>query len=88
MAVLMAVLIVVALCVIAVTIYSRLTSSPRSTAMSDVEFVVPDGSRLTDVRPGLKGELVLVFEHDSKQEIWQVGRNGRLHRKIIINRKK
>ena len=34
---------VVALCVIAVTIYSRLTL-PRSTAMSDVEFVVPDGS--------------------------------------------
>tara|TARA_B100000989_G_scaffold293637_2_gene271344 strand:+ start:389 stop:742 length:354 start_codon:yes stop_codon:yes gene_type:complete len=84
MTVIMAILIVAALVVIAVTIYSRLTAMKQNTEPQQSEISLPAGARVSSASMGKKGQMLLVIEHDNRQQIWQYDRSGRLQRQFEI----
>ena len=84
MSVVMAVLIVVALVVIGVTIYSRLTAMEQNTGPHQSEISLPAGARITSASIGEKGQMLLLIEQDNRQRLLQFDRSGRLQRQIEI----
>ena len=84
MAIVMAVLIVVALSVIVVTIYSRLNAVNVAKSIQQSELLVPADSRITDASFGHQGEMLLVIENKAGQQLWQVDPAGKIQRKIRI----
>ena len=80
----MAILIVVALLVIVVTIYSRLTSVERNAAPRQSEISLPEGARVISTSISEKGQMLLLIEQANRQQIWQYDQSGRLKRLIEI----
>ena len=85
MSVIMAILIVVALVVIVVTIYSRLTAMEQNVEPRQSEISLPAGARVSSASLAEKGQMLLLIERDNRQQIWQFDRSGRLQRQIEIS---
>ena len=84
MAIVMAVLIVAALSVIVVTIYSRLTDANAVRSIQQNKLVIPADSRVTSASLGHKGAMLLVIEDKAGQQLWQVDPTGKIRRKTRI----
>ena len=84
MSVIMAILIVVALVVVVVTIYSRLTAMEQNAEPRQSEISLPTGARVSSASMGQKGQMLLLIEHNNRQQIWQFDQSGRLQRKIEV----
>ena len=84
MAIIMAVLIVAALAVIIVTIYSRLTAANSAKAIQQSELVIPADSRITGASLGDKGQMLVIIEDKTGQQLWQLNATGKIHRKTRI----
>ena len=84
MAIIMAVLIVAALAVIIVTIYSRLTAANSAKAIQQSELVIPADSRITGASLGDKGQMLVIIEDKTGQQLWQLDASGKIRRKTRI----
>ena len=84
MAIIMAVLIVAALAVIIVTIYSRLTAANSAKAIQQIELVIPADSRITGASLGAKGQMLVIIEDKAGQQLWQLDASGKIQRKTRI----
>ena len=84
MAIIMAVLIVAALAVIIVTIYSRLTAANSAKAIQQNELVIPADSRITGANLGAKGQMLVIIEDKTGQQLWQLDASGKIQRKTRI----
>ena len=84
MAIIMAVLIVAALAVIIVTIYSRLTTVNLAKATQQNELVIPADSRITGASLGTKGQILVIIEDNTGQQLWQLDASGKIQRKTRI----
>ena len=80
----MAILIVVALVVIVVTIYGRLTEMERNAEPYQSEISLPAGARVIGTSISEKGQMLLLIEQADRQQIWQYDRSGRLKRQIEV----
>ena len=80
----MAILIVAALVVIVVTIYSRLTAMEQNAEPRQSEISLPAGAWVSSASICEKGQMLLLIEQDNRQQIWQFDRSGRLQRQIEI----
>lgn len=80
----MAILIVAALVVIVVTIYSRLTAMEQNAEPHQSEIILPEGVRVISASLGEKGQMLLLIEQDNRQQIWHFDRSGRLQRQIEL----
>ena len=88
MAIIMAVLIVAALAVIIVTIYSRLTAANSAKAIQQNELVIPTDNRITGASLGDKGQLLVIIEDKTGQQLWQLDASGKIQRKTRITPKR
>ena len=84
MSVIMAILIVAALVVIVVTIYSRLTAMEQNAEPRQSEIILPEEARVTSASLGEKGQMLLLIEQENRQQIWHFDRSGRLQRQIEL----
>ena len=84
MSVIMAILIVTALVVIVVTIYSRLTAMEQNAEPRQSEIILPEGARVMSVSLDEKGQMLLLIEQENRQQIWHFDRSGRLQRQIEL----
>ncbi len=80
----MAILIVAALVVIAVTIYSRITAMENSAEPRQSSISLPAGARVSSASIGDKGQMLLLVDYENRQHLWQFGRAGRLQQQIEI----
>ena len=80
----MAILIVVALVIIVVTIYGRLTEMERNAEPYQSEISLPAGARVIGTSISEKGQMLLLIEQADRQQIWQYDQSGRLKRRIEI----
>ena len=78
----MAILIVAALVVIVVTIYSRLTAMEKSTEPRQSSIILPAGARVSSASIGDKGQMLLLVDHKNHQHLWQFDRAERLQQHI------
>jgi len=78
----MAILIVVALVVIVVTIYSRLSAMESNQEARSTTITLPDGAHISGASLGDKGQILLFIEHNNRQELWHMDAAGRLQHKI------
>ena len=84
MAIIMAVLIITALVVIVMTIYGRLTDKNVAKTIQENELIIPFDSRVTDVSLADKGQMLLVVEGATGQQLWQVDPTGKVRRKTRV----
>ena len=84
MAIIMAVLIVAALAVIIVTIYSRLTAANSAKETQQNELVIPADSLITGASLGAKGKMLVIIEDKTSQQLWQLDASGKIQRKTRI----
>jgi len=84
MAIIMAVLIVAALAVIIVTIYSRLTAANSAKEIQQNELVIPADSLITGASLGAKGKMLVIIEDKTSQQLWQLDASGKIQRKTRI----
>ena len=84
LAIIMAVLIVAALAVIIVTIYSRLTAANSAKEIQQNELVIPADSLITGASLGAKGKMLVIIEDKTSQQLWQLDASGKIQRKIRI----
>jgi cell division protein FtsL len=84
MAIIMAVLIVAALAVIIVTIYSRLTAANSAKAIQQNELIIPADSRIAGASLGAKGQMLVIIEDKTGQQLWQLDASGKIQRKTRI----
>ena len=84
MAIIMAVLIVAALAVIIVTIYSRLTATNSAKEIQQNELVIPADSLITGASLGAKGKMLVIIEDKTGQQLWQLDASGKIQRKTRI----
>ena len=84
MSVIMAILIVAALVVIVVTIYSRLTAMEQNAEPRKSEIILPEGARFISASLGENGQMLLLIEQENRQQIWHFDRSGRLQRQIEL----
>lgn len=80
----MAILIVAALVVIVVTIYSRLTVMENSAEPRQSSITLPAGARVSSASIGDKGRILLLVDHENRHHLWQFDRAGRLQQQIEI----
>ena len=84
MAIIMAVLIVAALAVIIVTIFSRLTAAKSAKVIQQNELVIPANSRITGASLGAKGQMLVIIEDKTGQQLWQLDASGEIQHKTRI----
>ena len=84
MSAIMAILIVAALVVIVVTIYSRLSTMEQNLEPRQSVITLPEGARVQSASIGEKGHILLLIERESRQQIWHFDGSGRLQRQIEI----
>ena len=84
MAIIMAVLIVAALAVIIVTIYSRLTAANSAKEIQQNELVIPADSLITGASLGAKGKMLVIIEDKTGQQLWRLDGSGKIQRKTRI----
>jgi len=80
----MAILIVAALVVIVVTIYSRLTAMEQNAEPRQSEIILPEGARVISASLVEKDQMLLLIEQENLQQIWHFDRSGRLQRQIEL----
>ena len=80
----MAVLIVAALTVIIVTIYSRLTAANSTKATQQSELVIPADTWITGASLGAEGQMLVIIKNQAGQQIWQIDASGKVQRKTRI----
>ena len=84
MAIIMAVLIVAALAVIVVTLYSRLAVVDVSKNVQLHELIIPFDSQVTSASLTEKGHVLLLLEDATGQQLWQVDPAGKVRRKTRV----
>ena len=84
MAIIMAVLIFAALAVIAVTIYGRLASVDATKNVQAHELTIPSDSQITSASLTEKGQVLLLLEDATGQQLWQVDPTGKVRRKTRV----
>ena len=84
MAIIMAVLIVAALGTITVTIYSRLTVLDAAKTIQEYELIIPLDSRVASASFAENGQILLIVENATGQQIWQVDAAGKVRRKTRV----
>ena len=84
MAIIMAVLIVAALVTIIVTIYGRLTLRDAAKTIEEYELIIPLDSRVTSASLSEKGQILLIVENATGQQLWQVDADGKIRRKTRV----
>ena len=84
MAIIMAVLIFAALAIIIFTIYSRLTVIDATDNVQENELIIPFDSRVTAASLTEKGQVLLLLENATGQQLWQVDPVGKVRRKIRV----
>ena len=84
MSLIMAILIVAALVVIVVTIYSRLTAMEQNVEPRQSEIILPEGAHVSSASLGEKGQMLLLIEQENRQQIWHFDRSARLQRQIEL----
>ena len=84
MAIIMAVLIFAALAVIVVTIYSRITGVDATKNVQAHELMIPFDSQITSASLTEKGQVLLLLEDATGQQLWQVDPAGKVQRKTRI----
>ena len=82
----MAILIVVALAVIVVTIYGRLTTMEKNAGVHRGTITVPAGVRVSSVSFDDNGKILMLFDSENGQYLWQLDQAGQLQREIEILR--
>ena len=81
MAIIMAVLIFAALLVIIITIYSRLTNLDTIKNVQAHEMMIPRDSHAISANLTEKGQVLLLIEDATGQQLWQVDPSGKVRRK-------
>lgn len=84
MAIIMAVLIFAALAVIVVTIYSRITGVDATKNVQAHELMIPFDSQITSASLTEKGQVLLLLEDATGQQLWQVDPVGKVRRKTRV----
>ena len=84
MAIIMAVLIFAALAVIVVTIYGRLTVGDVTKNVRAHELIIPFDSQVTSASLTEKGQLLLLLEGATGQQLWEVDPAGKVRRKMRV----
>ena len=84
LAIVMAVLIVAALSVIVVTIYERLTGEETAKTIQEHKLMIPVDSRVTSASLSEKGQLLLIIESKTGQQLWQVDPVGKVRHKTHV----
>jgi hypothetical protein len=84
MAIIMAVLIVAALATIIVTIYGRLTVVEEAKTIQENELIIPVDSRVASASLAENGQILLIVQSATGQQIWQVDAAGKVRRKTRI----
>ena len=84
MAIIMAVLIFAALSVIIVTIYGRITGVDATKNVQTYELTIPFDSQITSASLTEKGQVLLLLEDASGQQLWQVDPLGKVRRKTRV----
>ena len=84
MAIIMAVLIIAALATIIVTIYGRLTIVDAAKTIQEYELIIPMDSRVTGASLSEKGQILLIVENATGQQLWQVDADGKIRRKTRV----
>jgi len=70
--------------VIIVTIYSRLTAASSAKAIQQTELTIPADSKITGASLGEKGNLLVIIEDKTGQQLWQLDASGKIQRKTRI----
>ncbi len=83
LAIIMAVLILAALVLIVVTIYSRLEARSANRAPHQINLVLPTGAHVSAASSNKSG-MVLVLNMPGEQQIWRVTGTGRITQKITL----
>lgn len=81
MAIIMAVLIIAAVAIIVVTIYSRLSGVDATRKVQAHELIIPPDSRITSASLTEKGQVLLLLDGATGQQLWQVDPAGKVQRK-------
>jgi len=84
MVIIMAVLIFAALAVIVGTIYSRLVVKDSANTIQELELAIPANSRVISASLADRGQMLLILEDATGQQLWQVNRAGKVRRKTHI----
>ena len=84
MAIIMAVLIVAALAVIVVTLYSRLAVVDVTKNVQLHELIIPFDSQVISASLTEKGQLLLLLEGATGQQLWEVDPAGKVRRKMRV----
>ena len=88
MAIIMAVLIVAALATIIFTIYGRLTVVDVAKTIQEYELIIPVDSRVASASLAENGQILLIVENATGQQIWQVDAAGKVRRKTRVMQSK
>jgi len=83
LAIMMAVLIIAALVVIVMTIYSRLNADSANRVASVINLVLPEGAYVSAASLDKSG-MVLVLDMPEGQQIWRMTSAGRVKQKITV----
>ena len=86
--IIMAVLIVAALATIIVTIYGRLTVVDTAKTIQEYELIIPVDSRVASASLAENGQILLIVENATGQQIWQVDAAGKVRRKTRVMQSK
>ena len=86
--IIMAVLIVAALATIIVTIYGRLTVVDTAKTIQEYELIIPLDSRVASASLAENGQILLIVENATGQQIWQVDAAGKVRRKTRVMQSK
>ena len=84
MAIIMAVLIFAALAVIVVTIYSRVTAVDATKNVQAQELMIPFDSQVTSASLTEKGQVLLLLEDTTGQQLWQIDPAGKVRSKTRV----
>ena len=86
--IIMAVLIVAALATIIFTIYGRLTVVDTAKTIQEYELIIPVDSRVASASLAENGQILLIVENATGQQIWQVDAAGKVRRKTRVMQSK
>ena len=84
MVIIMAVLIVAALATIIGTVYSRLTVVDAAKTIQEYELMIPVDSRVASASLAENGQILLIVESATGQQVWQVDAAGKVRRRIRV----
>lgn len=84
MTIIMAVLIFAALLVIIVTIYSRLSGGDAAKNLQANELMIPSDSQVTSASLTETGQILLLIEDGTGQQLWQIDPAGKVRRKTRV----